>query len=260
VTGDWRDEELSRDGFLGGRLTLFQPRKGYRAGNDPVILAAAVPAQSGQSLLDLGCGAGVAALCVARRVPGMNIVGVERQPEYAALARRNAEANGIAMQTVCADLTQLPAALRQRQFDHVIANPPFFRFGAHAPADDAGRAAARGEQTPLADWVGVAAKRLRPRGLFHMIQSVERMPEAICAALPLLGSLEVLPLSARPGRAPERFLLRARKEGRAAFRLWPPLMLHDGPSHDTDRDSYTPEFDAILRDAAPLEWPVGAKR
>jgi len=27
---------------------------------------------------------------------------------------------------ICADLARLPDDLRQRQFDHVIANPPFF--------------------------------------------------------------------------------------------------------------------------------------
>ena len=54
--------DLTEDGFLGGRLQILQPRKGYRAGTDPVLLAAAVPAQAGQSVLELGCGAGVALL------------------------------------------------------------------------------------------------------------------------------------------------------------------------------------------------------
>ena len=41
------DDSLTRDGFLGGRLAILQPRDGYRAATDPVLLAAAVPARAG---------------------------------------------------------------------------------------------------------------------------------------------------------------------------------------------------------------------
>ncbi|MFM7443793.1 MAG: methyltransferase, partial [Tabrizicola sp.] len=51
-------DELSDDKFLCGRLRLLQPVRGYRAATDPVLLAAACPAEPGQSVLDLGCGAG----------------------------------------------------------------------------------------------------------------------------------------------------------------------------------------------------------
>ena len=63
--------QVSVDGFLGGQLRLAQPKIGYRAGVDPVLLAAACPAQRGQEVLELGCGVGVASLCLGRRVPGL---------------------------------------------------------------------------------------------------------------------------------------------------------------------------------------------
>ena len=92
------DDALTDDKFLMGRLRLLQPAQGYRAATDPVLLAAACPASAGQSVLDLGCGAGAAALCLAARVPGLALAGLELQPGYADLARRNAARNGIAMQ------------------------------------------------------------------------------------------------------------------------------------------------------------------
>ncbi|KGJ16313.1 methyltransferase, partial [Paracoccus sanguinis] len=46
------------DAFLGGRLVLRQPARGYRAGMDAVLLAAACPARPGARVLELGCGAG----------------------------------------------------------------------------------------------------------------------------------------------------------------------------------------------------------
>ena len=119
-------ENLTQDGFLGGRLILLQPAKGYRAGIDPVLLAASIPAESGQSILELGCGVGTALLCLGHRVPGLELTGVELQPSYADCARRNAERNAIAAKIVTADLSKLPLAVRQVRHHHVLANPPYF--------------------------------------------------------------------------------------------------------------------------------------
>jgi tRNA1Val (adenine37-N6)-methyltransferase len=49
-------DDLTRDAFLCGKLHLWQPRTGFRAATDPVLLAAACPAQPGDSVLDLGTG------------------------------------------------------------------------------------------------------------------------------------------------------------------------------------------------------------
>ena len=246
---------LTRDRFLGGRLALWQPESGYRAGIDPVMLAAAIPAQAGQRVLELGCGAGAAILCLGVRVEGLHLAGVEIQSDYGDLARRNAADAGIALSVFTADLTALPSDLRQQSFDHVMANPPYYRPGAHSAAQDSGRARALGEETPLADWIDVAARRLAPKGYLHVIQRIDRLPELLSACTGRVGAVDVLPISARQGRAPERFILRARKGGRADFRLQAPLVLHRGTAHRRDEDSYTPEISAILRAAAALSWP-----
>ena len=105
-------DDLSRDKFLDGRLYIFQPKAGYRAAMDPVLLAAACDALPGQSVLELGCGAGVASLCLGVRVAGVTLTGLELQPEYADLARRNAAENGIAFEVIVGDLEHMPAGLR----------------------------------------------------------------------------------------------------------------------------------------------------
>ncbi|MEO0866756.1 MAG: methyltransferase, partial [Pseudomonadota bacterium] len=209
------DSDLSHDAFLGGRLHLWQPRRGYRAGVDPVLLAASVPARAGQSVLDLGCGVGAAALCLGARVPGLELLGVERQADYAALAVRNG------LDAVTADLTQLPDDVKARGFDHVLANPPYFdRAEGHA-AQDRGREGALGVDTPLEAWVDVAARRLRPKGFLHMIHRAERVPDILGAATGRLGSAEIWPICPRVGKAAELVIFRARKEGRAPFVLHP---------------------------------------
>ncbi len=243
-------DALSDDRFLNGRLTLLQPLKGYRAATDPVLLAAACPAKTGDSVLDLGCGAGTAVLCLGRRVPGLHMAGLEVQADYADLARQNAARNDIDLEVHEGDVSHMPAALR-RDFDHVIANPPYYPpKGSASPI--AGRAQAMQVTTPLADWVTAASRRLRPGGWLTLICGADGLPHVLAAMGGKLGSAAVLPLAARQGRPALRIILQARKGGRAAFRLLAPLILHHGDSHDGDRESNTPEVQAVLRDCADL--------
>lgn len=252
------DDALTDDKFLMGRLRLLQPARGYRAATDPVLLAAACPARAGESVLDLGCGAGAAALCLAARVPGVVLAGLEVQPAYADLARRNAERNGMEMEVVEGDLTAMPRALR-REFDHVIANPPYYDAGG-SPSPIAARDRALRVATPIAAWVAAAGARLRPGGWLTMIFATPCLPEALAALPPKLGSAMVLPLEPRAGRAPPRVILQARKGGRAAFRLLAPFTLHEGPSHDGDRESYTQAANDVLRNGADLSAAFGRDR
>lgn len=248
----------SCDAFLGGRVYLWQPRRGgYRAGLDPVLLAAAVPAKTAQSVLDLGCGAGAAMLCLAARVPGLRLTGIERHPAYAALARSNAALNGTKAHVVEGDITRLPSEVRSEQFDHVTANPPYFNRARSDSAPDAGREAAMGEDTPLNLWIGVMAQRLRPGGHATMIHRAERLPDLLSAAESTdLGSIEVLPLVPRRGQGARLVILQARKGGRADFRLHDGWVLHTGTEHTGDQENHTPATASVLRDGAAL--PLGA--
>lgn len=241
--------DVTKDAFLGGKLHLFQPKSGYRAGVDPVLLAATVEAKAGQSVLDLGCGVGAAALCLGARVPGLRLTGVEFQADYAELARRN---GGEDFEVIEADIADLPLNLRERQFDHVLANPPYFNPDAGKASQDAGREFALREATPLQIWVKVAAKRLKPKGQAHFIHRVERLPDLLRAMHGRLGSIEVLPLNPRIDRATERVIVRGRKSGRGAFKLHAPLIMHEGHAHKRDGDSFVASVRAVLREGAPL--------
>ena len=95
---------VGADDFLGGRISVLQPRSGHRAGSDAVLLAAAVPARAGERVLDVGAGVGAAGLCVAARVPGVELTAVEIDAKLCALAKQNARLNGVSVRFVQADL------------------------------------------------------------------------------------------------------------------------------------------------------------
>ena len=244
--------ELTKDAFLGGQLTLAQPMNGYRAGVDPVFLAASADASPGQSVLELGCGAGAASLCLGQRIKGLRLAGLERQPDYADLARRNAAHNKIPLTVHTGDLASMPAALRDDMFDHVIMNPPYFRRDRGTASPDAGREGALGEDTPLVIWLDQATRRLVPGGYLTLIQNAEWLPEVLTAMAHRLGAAVVKPLCPRVGRPASLVIVQARKGARGAFRLSAPLILHEGIKHEADRDHYTPEVSAILRTGAAL--------
>ena len=247
--------DLRCDGFLGGRLQIWQPVRGYRAGADAVMLAAACPARAGETVLELGCGVGVASLCLGARVSGLPLTGVELQADYAELARRNAALNRAALRggnmvVHCADLAALPADLRQAGFHHVIANPPYFATGTAAP--DAGRAIARHELTALAAWIDVALTRLRPGGALSLIHRPERLETILAALGGRAGAVAVLPVAARPGGAAGRVIVGAIKGARAPLRLLAPFVMHTAAAHAGGAEGLTPAAQAVLREGAPI--------
>nr|WP_136442110.1 methyltransferase [Pacificoceanicola onchidii] len=247
-------EDLDSSDFLGGKIRLLQPRAGYRAGVDPVLLAASIDAKPGQSVLDLGCGAGPALCCLGARVSDLHLTGVEIQPAYAELARINLSENHLHGDITVANVSELPAELRQRRFDHVMANPPYFLENQRRSAEDAGREIGRAGQTPLTDWIDTAARRVNPGGFVTIVQRIERLPELLAAMQKTLGSLELMPLFPRAGRPPRLVLVRGRKTGKAAFRFHGGLVLHRGGAHEGDREHYTDATNAILRDGAKLTF------
>lgn len=227
--------------FLDGRVTVKQPERGFRSGLDAVMLAAAVPARAGERALELGAGAGTASLCLAARVQGTVITGVEIDPGLSELANANAAANGFACRFVAADIFRLPPALKQ-DFDQVFCNPPFHGAGLVSP--DARRSLALSDGGQLSDWLKLGLQRTVSGGFFTAIIRADRLAEAL-ATLPAEG-ISVLPLWPHCGEPARRAIVQVRKASRAPFALLPGLVLHQPDG------TWTEEADAVLRRGAPL--------
>lgn len=252
--------DLTRDKFLDGRLQVWQPRSGFRAATDAVLLGAAVEARPGQSVLDIGCGVGVVSLCLGARVNDVSHYGLEVQAAYATLARRNAEENGIAMRVVEGDLRVMPEELKDRRFDHVVSNPPFFDAATIRLPDDPGRQVAHaGQGMVLGDWIKACLKRVAPKGSLTVIQRAEHLPEVVSALHKSCGDMEIFPIAARNGRAAGRVIVSARQGTKGAAILHPPLVMHHGHQHRDDSDDASDAAISILRHGAALRDSVTAR-
>lgn len=250
-----KHQTLTRDAFLGGRLIVSQPRNGFRAGMDSVLLGAAVGEKS-RNLLDLGAGAGTAALVALVHNPALTAILVESDTEVAALAALNLAGNGFAergrvvpLDVAAPGRIRAAAGLSADHFSTIIANPPYFEAGrgtTPAPA----RAAARHMNAPDLDrWVKTAATHAAPGGEVIFIYPAVHLAPLLAAFDARFGAISILPLSPREGEPATRVLIRGIKGSRA-----PLTLLATRPLHEPARRTFRPEFDAIFRGEAGLSW------
>lgn len=244
-------EAVTEDRVLGGRVVVAQPRRGYRAGLDAALLAAACDAGPGARVLEAGCGPGAALLAAAMRRDDVDFTGLERAPEALTLARRNIEANGLAarVRVLEADVGQPFSRLGLKPFDAVMANPPFFDDPSALRAPDPAKTAAWMAEGGLAAWTGFLVKAVREGGSITLIHRADRLADLLALLSPKCGSFQIRPIHPRTDAPAKRVLVRAIKTGKAPLRLLPALVLH--PSGE---GKHTPEAEAILRGEADLPW------
>lgn len=246
------------DAFLGGLLTIRQPKSGYRAGLDAVLLAAthAPPTLKNnlENILDLGAGVGTVGLCIAQRCPHTHVTLLEREADHSALAQHNIAANGLAdrVRVVHADIAA-PARcfetgdLRADFYDAVVANPPYHVEGHGTPAPDALKAASHAMPDATLDtWVRFMARCAKPGGTAALIHRADALAEILASFTNRFGAILVLPIQPRSTEPANRIIVQGTKGSRAPLKLYPALILHNADG------TPTPIAQAILRQGEAL--------
>jgi tRNA1(Val) A37 N6-methylase TrmN6 len=247
--------DITQDLMLGGRVRLLQPAKGYRAGMDAALLAAACDAQAGERVLDVGCGPGAVLLQAAARRPEAQFVGIEADPQALELAQRGVTLNGMTgrVEALMGDVSKSVAAQKLRPFDAVLSNPPFFDDPSRLRGPDPRRSGAYFCYDGLENWIRFFSKAVSEGGSITLIHRADRLADILTLFGEKCGSIRVRPIHPFADAPAKRVLVRAIKTGKAPLELLPPLILHDRSG-----GKHTPEADAILRGEAELGWDQSA--
>jgi tRNA1(Val) A37 N6-methylase TrmN6 len=250
---------LTEDRWLGGRLTLVQPRRGHRAGTDAALLVGATGAPEGR-IVDVGSGVGAVGLALAARSPLASADLVEIDPTVARLAESNAARNRLGGRVHVLRLDALNPRERREaglveSADCVATNPPFFEARAVRVSPDDGKA--RAHVLPravagatLTDWISASLAMLALGGRFVMIHRPEALSVILAAIGGRLGALALLPVHPTRSAGAHRLLVSGVKGSRAPLRIAPGLILHGADGR------LTAEADAIHRGERLIDWGI----
>jgi tRNA1(Val) A37 N6-methylase TrmN6 len=241
---------LTEDAFLGGRLSILQPEKGYRAGIDAVFLAATIPVNSGETVFEAGIGVGVASLCLLARQNNLHVTGMEVMARYAMMCEENAKRNGFAenVRIIHADVKEaqrkdLAHMPQHGSFAHAFANPPYYEEGkvTQSPSLLKAQAHSFGPED-LELWIKIMYSMVTLRGTVTMIHRPDTLGRILTCMEEKFGDIRVAPLYAREGTAASRVIVQGVRGSKAPMQLLPGLVLHG------EGNGFTADADVILRE------------
>ncbi len=248
----WDKRTESCDDFLGGKLKIIQPLNGYRAGVEPVLLAAALPRNLKGKLLDLGCGVGTAGLCALYAMPHLKMIGIEADKEVAEKAMRNSQLNGMEEQIVIhhqtlggADFTD---PFKTDEVDIAISNPPWFEL-AHSQKAQGSRGSGRQEgNIDLASWLDYMIRKLRTYGLMAIIHRTHRLDDILQILSGRIGNIKIIPLWSKVGQPAKHVIILGQKARKTRLKLMAGFVMHD------ESGQFLPEAKSLFMDGNPLYY------
>ncbi len=218
------------DAALGGAVRVIQPSTGYRFAVDSILLARFASERPAVRALDLGCGAGVIALCLLALQGAREVLGIDIQEEMIDRARRATAWNGFESRArfEAGDVRAVPDAWPAGAFDLVVSNPPYRPVHSGRVSPVVSAALSRHEiACSLPDVVAAARRVLARHGHLCLVYPASRLAALVAAVRD--GGIEPKVLRLVHPRAEEPAslaLLRAVKGAKEGLEIRIPLVLH----------------------------------
>ena len=218
--------------YLPNGFTLEIPPGTFPLSTDSMALAHFVTLPKRARVLDLGSGCGTLGLLLCAKDAGCQVTGIELAESAHLGALENIHRNGLSdrMESICADLCQIPSLFPAGQFSCVVSNPPYFSGG----ASSASLPNARQEICcSLFDLLHSAGWALKYGGDFFLVHKPERLGEIITeAARNNMSAKRLCLLRHKEGGPVTLILLQLRKGGKPGLN-WEEVVLHDKAGHPT---------------------------
>lgn len=238
--------EYTTDYLLDKKVKIFQPKNGYRASTDAVLLSAVVKCKKEKSrILDIGSGTGAISLCLSQRLADKNIEvhGIELQTDLVELSNYSAQQNNFNfLKFHNFDLRKKinSEVLKPCSFDIVVSNPPYSDHD--MPSPNKSKATAHNlENFSLSNWLNFCLKMTKPFGFIYMVNRVEAIPEICYALNKKAGGLNILPIYSKEKQEAKRVIIFAQKDSKAPCKILSPFVVHN------ENGDYTENAQKILR-------------
>ena len=226
ILEDERIDDLQCKGYR-----LIQKPKGFCFGVDAVL-------KKNQRVLDLCTGSGVIPILLAAKTEGAHFSGLELQEEYADMAGRSVQMNGLEekINIICGDVKDIKKLFAPASFQVVTVNPPYMTEHHGLTNLYEPKTIARHEvMVSLEDVVAAAGYVLPESGSFFMIHKPFRLAEIF----KIMKKYHLEPKRMRlvhPSveKEPTMVLIEGLKGGRERITVEPPLIIYkeQGVYHD----------------------------
>ena len=213
-------------------FTLEIPKGCFPLSTDSMVLSWFVKLPRNARVLDLGSGCGTLGTLLCAGDPGCRVTGLELTASAHAAALANIARNGLSsrMESICADLRQVPSLFPAGSFGAVVSNPPYFSGG---PAS-ALPLARREDCCSLEELCRSAAWALKYGGDLFLVHKPERLGALIAQAGKFqLEAKRLCLVRHRPGGSPAIVLLHLRKGAKPGL-IWQELTLTDEQGNPTE--------------------------
>ncbi len=191
-----------------------------------------------EKILDIGCGNGPIPLILSTKT-NAKIIGVEIQPEVAALANESVKLNNLnnQIQIINDDINNLVKNLETEMFDVITCNPPFFKAleTSNFNQSDYKTIARHEVNLTIEQVIKISRKLLKNKGILGIVHRPERLMEILF----LLNENNLIPkkikfVYPRFNSEANMVLIEAKKNGNPGLKVLEPLFVHQDNGDYTD--------------------------
>ena len=225
--------------LLPNGLTLNLAEGEFPLSTDSMVLSGFVKLPKNARVLDLGSGCGTLGLLLCASDGSCLVTGVELSERAHLSALDNIRRNNLdaRMESICADLRQLPGCVNAGEFDVCVSNPPYFSGG---PASKETPLARREDLCSVRELMGAASYALKFGGDFFLVHRPERLGELIAAGAEVSLEAKRLCLLRHRQDGPVSLILLQFRKGAKPGLQWEECSLHtpDGSPTPVCREIY----------------------
>ena len=157
----------------------------------------------------------------------MRVTGIEIQKEISELAKRNSIDNNFQTEIYNLDIRDIKIAVGQKQFDHVIFNPPFFDINQGTTSKTTDRLLSKfASKSDLEVWLRLGMKRLKPGGEISLIMKASSLGAILSTMEEKVGSIKILPISSFKNGPCSRIIVTGKLGAKGDTSLLTPLIMH----------------------------------